>query len=175
MTRGTGNEGNVGAPRPEPAAGGSASCTSALRARPVEGGSGARGIWGIRISAKKTSGGSPTKRLSGRGRRNVGAPRPEPAAGGKCLLHLRFARPPRGGRGGRAGDMGVPHICEKNVGRAGDMGDPHICEKNVGRKPDEAAFWKGSARGNLFLLKEVPPRRSLSPCFTKKCVSFIIE
>ena len=80
----------------------------------------------------------------GRNEGNVGAPRPEPAAGGSRLLHLRFARPPRGERGGRAGDMG----------------DPHICEKNVGRKPDEAAFWKGSARGNLFLLKEVPPRRS---------------
>ena len=82
MTRGTGNEGNVGAPRPEPAAGGSASCTSALRVLPAESGADAQG----------------------------------------------------------------------------DMRDPHICEKNVGRQPDEAAFWKGSARGNLFLLKEVPSR-----------------
>ena len=80
MTRGTGNEGNVGASRPEPAAGGSASCTSALRALPAEGGADARG--NTRIDA----------------------------------------------------------------------------EKNVGRQPDEAAFWKGSARGNLFLLKEVPSR-----------------
>ena len=42
----------------------------------------------------------------------------------------------------------APPLCASTPRRAGrtrgDMGEPHICEKNVGRQPDEAAFWKGT-------------------------------
>ncbi len=46
------------------------------------------------------------------------------------------------------------YICEKKR-RAAYV---YLRKKSAGRQPGEAAFWKGSARGNLFLLKEVPSR-----------------